>query len=40
MLIEAAGQKFTQTGEFRYLGVLVTESAEFESDVHRQSRAA
>ena len=40
LVIEAAGQKYTQTAQFRYLGGLVNEHGELTQEINRRSRAA
>ena len=40
LVIEAAGQKYAQTAQFRYLGGLVNEDGELTQDVNHRSRAA
>ena len=40
LAIEAAGQKYAQTAQFRYLGGLVNEDGELTQDINHRSRAA
>ena len=40
LIIEAAGQKYTQTLEFRYLGGLVNEHGDLTREINFRSRAA
>ena len=40
LVIEAAGQKYAQTAQFRYLGGLVNEDGELTQDINHRSRAA
>ena len=40
LVIEAAGQKYAQTAQFRYLGGLVNEDGELTQEISRWSRAA
>ena len=40
LVIEAAGQKYVQTAQFRYLGGLVNENGELTQDINHRSRAA
>ena len=40
LVIEAAGQKYAQTAQFRYLGGLVNEDGEFSQEINHRSRAA
>ena len=40
MVIEAAGQKYAQTAQFRYLGDLVNEDNELTQEINHRSRAA
>ena len=40
LVIEAAGQKYTQTTHFRYLGGLVNEDGELTQEINHRSRAA
>ena len=40
LVIEAAGQKYAQTAQFRYLGDLVNEDGELTQEVNHRSRAA
>ena len=41
LIIEAAGQRYTQTTEFRYLGGLVNEQGDLTREInHRRSKAA
>ena len=40
LVIEAAGQKYAQTREFRYLGGLVTEEGDLTQEINRRIRAA
>ena len=40
LVIEAAGQKYTQTTQFRYLGGLVNEDGELAQEINHRSRAA
>ena len=40
LVIEAAGQKYTQTNQFRYLGGLVNEDGELAQEINHRSRAA
>ena len=40
VVIEAAGQKYTQTAQFRYLGGLVNEDGELTQEINHRSRAA
>ena len=40
LVIEAAGQKYAQTAQFRYLGTLVNEDGELTQEVNHRSRAA
>ena len=40
LIIEAAGQKYAQTAQFRYLGGLVNEDGELTHEVNHRSRAA
>ena len=39
-VIEAAGQKYAQTAQFRYLGGLVNEDGELTQEINHRSRAA
>ena len=39
-IIEAAGQKYAQTAQFRYLGGLVNEDGELTQEINHRSRAA
>ena len=40
LVIEAAGQKYAQTAQFRYLGGLVNEDGELTQEINHRSRAA
>ena len=40
LVIEAAGQKYAQTTQFRYLGGLVNEDGELTQEINHRSRAA
>ena len=40
LVIEAAGQKYAQTAQFRYLGGLVNEVGELTQEINHRSRAA
>ena len=40
LVIEAAGQKYAQTAQFRYLGGLVNEDGELTQEISHRSRAA
>ena len=40
LIIEAAGQKYAQTAQFRYLGDLVNEDGELTQEINHRSRAA
>ena len=40
LAIEAAGKKYVQTAQFRYLGSLVNEDAELTQEINHRSRAA
>ena len=40
LIIEAAGQKYAQTAQFRYLGGLVNEDGELTQEINHRSRAA
>ena len=40
IVIEAAGQKYAQTPQFRYLGGLVNEDGELTQEINHRSRAA
>ena len=40
LVIEAAGQKYAQTAQFRYLGGLVDEDGELTQEINHRSRAA
>ena len=40
LVIEAAGQKYAQTAQFRYLGGLVNEDGELTQEINYRSRAA
>ena len=40
LVIEAAGQKYAQTAELRYLGGLVNEDDELTQEINHRSRAA
>ena len=40
LVIEAAGQKYAQTAQFRYLGGLVNEDGELTQEINNRSRAA
>ena len=40
LVIEAAGQKYAQTAQFRYLGGLVNEDGELTQEINNWSRAA
>ena len=40
LVIEAAGQKYAQTAQFRYLGGLVNEDDGFTQEINHRSRAA
>ena len=40
LVIEAAGQKYAQTAQFRYLGGLVNEDGELTQEMNHRSRAA
>ena len=40
LAIEAAGQKYAQTAQFRYLGGLVNEDGELTQEINHRSRAA
>ena len=40
LVIEAAGQKYAQTDQFRYLGGLVNEDGELTQEINHRSRAA
>ena len=40
LVIEAAGQKFAHTTQFRYLGGLVNEDGELTQEINHRSRAA
>ena len=40
LVIEAAGQKYAQTAQFRYLGGLVNEDGELMQEISHRSRAA
>ena len=40
LVIEAAGQKYAQTAQFRYLGSLVNEDGELTQEINPRSRAA
>ena len=40
LVIEAAGQKYVQTTQFRYLGGLVNEDGELTQEINHRSRAA
>ena len=39
-VIEAAGQKYAQTAQFRYLGGIANEDGELTQEINHQSRAA
>ena len=40
LIIEAAGQKYAQTAQFRYLGGLVNKEGELTQEINHRSRAA
>ena len=40
LVIEAAGQKYAQTAQFRYLGGLVNKDSELTQEINQRSRAA
>ena len=40
LVIEAAGQKYAQTAQFRYLGGFVNEDGELPQEINHRSRAA
>ena len=40
LVIEAAGQKYAQTAQFRYLGGLVNKDVELTQEINHRSRAA
>eukprot|EP00903_Cladosiphon_okamuranus_P011544 g10868.t1 len=40
LIIEAAGQRYAQTTEFRYLGGLVTEQGDLTREINHRSKAA
>ena len=40
LVIEAAGQKYAQTAQFRYLGGLVNEDGELTQEINHRRRAA
>ena len=40
LVIEAAGQKYAQTAQFRYLGGLVNEDGELTQEINHRSRTA
>ena len=40
LIIEAAGQKYAQTAQFRYLGGIVNEDGELTQEINHRSRAA
>ena len=40
LFIEAAGQKYAQTAQLRYLGGLVNEDGELTQEINHRSRAA
>ena len=40
LVIEAAGQKYAQTAQFRYLGGLVNEDGKLTQEINHRSRAA
>ena len=40
LVIEAGGQKYAQTAQFRYLGGLVNEDGELTQEINHRSRAA
>ena len=40
LVIEAAGQKYVQTAQFRYLGELVNEDGELTQEINHRRRAA
>ena len=40
LVIEAAGQKYAQTAQFRYLGGLVNKDGELTQEINHRSRAA
>ena len=40
LVIKAAGQKYAQTAQFRYLGGLVNEDGELTQEINHRSRAA
>ena len=40
LVIEAAGQKYAQTTQFRYMGGLVNEDGELTQEINHRSRAA
>ena len=40
LVIEAAGEKYAQTAQFRYLGGLVNEDGELTQEINHRSRAA
>ena len=40
LVIEAAGQKYAQTAQFRYLGGFVNEDGELTQEINHRSRAA
>ena len=40
LVVEAAGQRYTQTTEFRYLGGMVNENGDLTREINCRSRAA
>eukprot|EP00903_Cladosiphon_okamuranus_P015600 g14405.t1 len=40
LIIEAAGQRYAQTTEFRYVGGLVNEQGDLTREIHHKSKAA
>ena len=40
LVIEAAGQKYAQTAQFRYLGGFVNEDGELTQEINHRSRGA
>ena len=40
LTIEAAGQRYAQTTEFRYLGGLVNEQGDLTREINHRSKAA